>query len=92
MVRLQSMGMTPTHDWHALYPFASHTVALNGHRFHYVDEGTGPVLLLVHGNPTWSFYWRDLILALRDRYRVLAVDHIGCGLSDKPSPKEHPTA
>jgi haloalkane dehalogenase len=83
------MGMTPTHDWHPLYPFASHTVALGGHRLHYVDEGEGPVLLLVHGNPTWSFYWRNLILALRDRYRVVAVDHIGCGLSDKPSPKDY---
>ena len=40
---------------------------------------------MVHGNPTWSFYWRNLILALRERYRVVAVDHIGCGLSDKPA-------
>jgi pimeloyl-ACP methyl ester carboxylesterase len=57
---------------------------LDGHRYHYVDEGRGPVLLLVHGNPTWSFYWRNLITGLRDRYRVIAVDHMGCGLSDKP--------
>jgi haloalkane dehalogenase len=47
------------------------------------------VLLMVHGNPTWSFYWRELIRALRDRYRVVAIDHIGCGLSDKPSPKDY---
>jgi cis-3-alkyl-4-acyloxetan-2-one decarboxylase len=57
---------------------------LDGHRYHYLDEGSGPVLLMVHGNPTWSFYWRNLILALRDRFRIVAVDHIGCGLSDKP--------
>ncbi len=51
---------------------------------HYVDEGQGPPLLMVHGNPTWSFYWRRLIHAFRSDYRVIAVDHVGCGLSDKP--------
>jgi cis-3-alkyl-4-acyloxetan-2-one decarboxylase len=76
-------------DWRALYPFQSHELTLDGHRYHYVDEGRGPVLLMVHGNPTWSFYWRDLILGLRDRYRVIAVDHIGCGLSDKPPANEY---
>jgi cis-3-alkyl-4-acyloxetan-2-one decarboxylase len=81
--------MTATRDWHPLYPFQSHEMVLDGHHYHYVDEGAGPVLLLVHGNPTWSFYWRHLILALRDRYRVIAVDHIGCGLSDKPPVGEY---
>jgi haloalkane dehalogenase len=47
------------------------------------------VLLMVHGNPTWSFYFRNLILALRDRFRVIAVDHIGCGLSDKPPASDY---
>lgn len=75
----------PTADWRPLYPFESHWLALDGHRYHYLDEGQGEVLLLVHGNPTWSFYWRNLITALRDRYRVIAVDHMGCGLSDKPA-------
>ncbi|MGA9572999.1 MAG: alpha/beta fold hydrolase [Lysobacterales bacterium] len=53
---------------------------------HYLDEGPrdGPVVLMVHGNPTWSFYYRHLVLALRDRYRCIVPDHIGCGLSDKP--------
>jgi haloalkane dehalogenase len=51
---------------------------------HYVDEGIGPTLLLVHGNPTWSFHWRELIAGLRDRFRMVALDHLGCGLSDKP--------
>jgi haloalkane dehalogenase len=55
-------------------------------RYHYLDEGQGDVLLLVHGNPTWSFHWRKLVLALRDRYRLIVPDHIGCGLSDKPWP------
>ena len=51
---------------------------------HYVDEGTGPVVLCLHGNPTWSFYWRKLVTALSSSHRVVAPDHIGCGLSDKP--------
>ena len=49
-----------------------------------MDEGAGEVLLLVHGNPTWSFYWRNLVLGLRGKYRLIVPDHIGCGLSDKP--------
>lgn len=71
--------------WRSLYPFPSHAITLTGQRCRYLDEGQGPVLLMLHGNPTWSFYWRNLIVALRDRYRVVAMDHIGCGLSDKPS-------
>ncbi len=76
--------MTASHDWHSLYPFQSHEMILDGHHYHYLDEGQGPVLLMVHGNPTWSFYWRNLIQPLAKNYRVIAVDHIGCGLSDKP--------
>ena len=71
-------------DWHSLYPFQSHWLTLGGRRYHYLDEGRGPVLLMVHGNPTWSFYFRNLVLALRQRYRVVVPDHIGCGFSDKP--------
>lgn len=70
--------------WRKLYPFESHYLSVGGHRYHYLDEGRGPVVLMVHGNPTWSFYFRDLVLALRDRYRVIVPDHIGHGLSDKP--------
>jgi haloalkane dehalogenase len=66
------------------YPFASHELKFDGLRYHYVDEGSGPTLLFVHGNPTWSFAFRNLIKALSPSYRVLAVDHIGCGFSDKP--------
>src|SRR6187402_3103815 len=70
--------------WRDLYPFESHFINLGPHRLHYLDGGAGEPLLFVHGNPTWSFYWRNLILGLRDRARCIAVDHIGCGLSDKP--------
>ena len=70
-----------------LYPFTSHWLDLNGGiRYHYLDEGPkdAPVLVMVHGNPTWSFYYRTLITALRQQYRIIVPDHIGCGLSDKP--------
>ena len=55
----------------------------------YLDEGAGEPVVMVHGNPTWSFYWRNLVLALRGEYRCIAPDHIGCGLSDKPTAAEY---
>ncbi|BDV42213.1 alpha/beta hydrolase [Geotalea uraniireducens] len=67
-----------------LYPFAGHYLDLDGLRYHYLDEGNGPPVVMLHGNPSWSFYYRNLVLALRDRYRCIVPDHIGCGLSDKP--------
>ncbi len=67
-----------------IYPFASHFLEFDGTRLHYLDEGQGEAVLMFHGNPTWSFYYRNLILGLRDRFRCIAPDHIGCGLSDKP--------
>ncbi len=71
-------------DFRDLYPFASHTIEIDGHRYHYLDEGSGPVILMLHGNPTWSFYYRDLVCGLRSDFRVIVPDHMGCGLSDKP--------
>jgi haloalkane dehalogenase len=73
-------------DWRALYPFESRWLDLECGRLHYLDQGPrdAPALLLLHGNPTWSFLWREVVRALRDRFRVVAPDHIGCGLSDKP--------
>ncbi len=74
-----------TVDWRAEYPFESHFLELGSHRYHFVDEGIGDQpIVCVHGNPTWSFHFRRLISQLRTRTRVLAVDHLGCGLSDKP--------
>lgn len=66
------------------YPFTSHYLSLAKGRLHYVDEGDGPVILMVHGNPTWSYYYRNLIKQFRKTHRVIAMDHMGCGLSDKP--------
>lgn len=69
-----------------LYPWpgTDHEVA-PGINQHYVDVGEGEPVLMVHGNPTWSFYYRNLIHGLSDAYRCIAVDHVGCGLSDKPT-------
>jgi haloalkane dehalogenase len=64
-----------------LYPFEDRWAEVAGHKLHYVDEGDGPPLLMIHGNPTWSFTWRDVIRGLRDRYRCIAVDLPGFGLS-----------
>jgi len=92
MARLSQVSYE--NSWGPLYPFASHTLDLAGHAYHYVDEspsdaapGELPTLLFVHGNPTWSFHWRQLILAQRGRFRCVAPDHLGCGLSDlQPRP------
>ncbi len=67
-----------------LYPFRSNLLKLGQHRYHYLDEGQGPALIMLHGNPTWSFYYRELIKGLRDEFRVIVPDHMGCGYSDKP--------
>jgi haloalkane dehalogenase len=69
-----------------VYPWAGQTCTVDGGSLHYIDEGPrdAPVMLAVHGNPTWSFYWRALIAHYAGRYRVVVPDHIGCGLSDKP--------
>jgi haloalkane dehalogenase len=70
--------------WQHLYPFTSRFVERGGLKYHYLDEGCGEPVLMIHGNPTWSFYFRTLIKALSMNYRVIAPDHIGCGLSDRP--------
>jgi cis-3-alkyl-4-acyloxetan-2-one decarboxylase len=67
-----------------LLPFQRHFFSRNGNKMHYIDEGQGEPVVMVHGNPSWSFYYRDLVSALRDGHRCIAPDHIGCGLSDKP--------
>jgi haloalkane dehalogenase len=64
-----------------LFPFESRFVELDGNVVHYIDEGTGPILLMLHGNPVWSFVYREVILALRARFRCIALDLPGFGLS-----------
>ena len=72
-----------------LYPFTSRTAEVNGRPMHYVDEGSGEPILMVHGNPTWSFYFRKLIGGVSNDYRAIAPDHIGCGLSARPAAAEY---
>ena len=72
-----------------LYPFRSHYLSVNGRKYHYLDEGRGEPVVMLHGNPTWSFYYRNLVLGLSDSFRAIVPDHIGCGLSEKPSPKQY---
>ena len=77
-----------------LYPSTSHHVDVAGSRVHYLDEGSGAPLLLLHGNPTWSFLYRNIISGLRDHYRCIAVDYPGFGLSSPArgygfTPAEH---
>jgi len=73
----------------ALYPFSSNFFQNGQHRYHYLDEGEGAPVVMVHGNPTWSFYYRELVKALRPDFRCIVPDHIGCGLSDKPSDERY---
>lgn len=69
------------------YPFLSQCFEVRpGIRMRYLDEGPrdAAVVVMLHGNPSWSYYWRHLVAALRDGYRCIVPDHIGMGLSDKP--------
>lgn len=67
-----------------LYPFESHFLDRNGQKYHYLNEGEGEPVVMVHGNPSWSFYYRNLVQALSKTNQCIVPDHIGCGLSDKP--------
>jgi haloalkane dehalogenase len=67
-----------------LYPFKSNFMNINGHQYHYLNEGSGSPVVMVHGNPTWSFFFRNLVKKLSTNHQVVVPDHMGCGLSDKP--------
>lgn len=73
-----------------LYDFQPHYLDLEGQRYHYLDEGQGEPVVMVHGNPSWSFMYRELARSLRKTYRVIVPDHMGCGLSDKPDSSVYP--
>lgn len=74
----------------ALYPFTPRRLDLGDTWMSYVDEGSGPTVVMLHGNPSWSFYYRRLAADLRRDHRVVVPDHVGMGLSDKPSPADYP--
>ncbi len=73
---------TPLEDFRRTHP--GRDLDRNGLRYHYLDEGDGEPVVMVHGNPSWSFYYRKLVEALSPSYRTIVPDHIGCGYSDKP--------
>ncbi len=78
--------MIDTHPFRHHYPFAANWLEFGDLRYHYLDEGRpdDPPVVMLHGNPTWSFYYRTLIPEISRHHRVIVPDHIGCGLSDKP--------
>lgn len=67
-----------------LYPFVAQKISIQGHNLSFLDQGQGRVIVMLHGNPTWSFLYRNLAILLQDTYRVIVPDHMGCGFSDKP--------
>lgn len=81
--RLNSLGLEK------VYPFRSQFLQVESHGIHYVDEGKGQPILMLHGNPTWSFYYRNLIQMFSPKFRTIVPDHMGCGLSDKPQDYEY---
>jgi haloalkane dehalogenase len=88
------MRTAPFHVPQDLFPVEHRFMKLDGGCIHYVDEGVGETLLLLHGNPSWSFLYRKIIAALRSDFRCVALDYPGYGMSDAPSgygftPKEH---
>lgn len=80
---------TSTKGFETLYPFDSHYLKINGHDLHYIDQGKGKPVIMVHGNPTWSFYYRNLVKSLSPDFRTIVPDHIGCGFSDKPGEHDY---
>jgi pimeloyl-ACP methyl ester carboxylesterase len=78
---MNSIDISPVRH---LYPFTSHFIKINGLNYHFLDQGSGDPVVMLHGNPTWSFYFRELIKGLSPEFRTIVPDHIGCGLSDKP--------
>lgn len=78
-------------DWvdRTAFPFTSRYCRVPGGRLHYVDEGQGETIVFSHGTPTWSFEWRHLITGLSGDFRCIAPDHLGFGLSDRPSSEEY---
>ena len=67
------------------FPYASHYVDVHGSRMHYIEEGTGDPVLFLHGNPTSSYLWRNIIPHVQSHARCIALDLIGMGQSDKPA-------
>ncbi len=79
-----------TENFRDIYPFSPNYKKINGFEMHYLDEGHGQPVLMLHGNPTWSFYFRNIVKNLPEGFRAIVPDHIGCGLSEKPPVSLYP--
>ena len=79
-----AMADVPPDTISADFPFESRYAAVDGVRLHYIDEGSGPPVLFLHGSPTWSYIWRNVIPHLSSRFRCVALDLAGMGMSEKP--------
>ena len=80
------MGGIPAGEtFEGTYPFAAHFTQAPGFRMHYVDEGSGDPIILIHGEPTWSYLYRNFIPPLARRFRVIAPDNMGFGKSESPA-------
>ena len=91
---MESTQQNPAWLDRSLFPFTSRFAEISGNTVHYIDEGTGPILLLLHGNPTWSFLYRHIVRQLSPYFRCIALDYPGFGLSKaRPGyaflPREH---
>ncbi|WP_434926685.1 alpha/beta fold hydrolase [Shewanella sp. HL-SH2] len=78
-----------TEQLQSLLPFESHFLDRNGHQLHYINEGQGEPVVMVHGNPSWCYYFRNLVSALSANNQCIVPDHIGCGISDKPNDPDY---
>jgi len=95
-LRQQDQALSAPVPWldQIAYPFVSRFLGLSEGRVHYLDEGEGEPIVFVHGTPTWSFEFRELIRQLRGSRRCIALDHLGFGLSERPAtfgyrPEDH---
>ncbi len=70
-------------------PFKRNYIERNGQQYHYVNEGQGSPVVMIHGNPSWSFYYRNLVTSLSTHHQCIVPDHIGCGFSDKPGDEDY---
>ena len=87
--RIINNKVTSTRGFEKLYPYQSNYFLNNGFNMHYIDQGKGKPLLMVHGNPTWSFYFRSVVDKFSHDFRTIVPDHIGCGFSDKPGVQDY---
>src|SRR5476649_1412486 len=81
--------ITADEDFYGTWPFSPHFTGAAGFRQHYIDEGSGRPVLLLHGQPTWGYIYRNFIPSLADTHRIIVPDHMGFGKSETPPDREY---